>query len=89
MSRIEVMALSIKTDEADRLARELAEATHETLTQAVTTALRERLERVRSEQRSEYEERLRRLVEEYQALELRDERSADEIIGYDEHGLPS
>jgi len=31
------MALSIKTDEADRLARELAEATHETLTQAVTT----------------------------------------------------
>lgn len=83
------MALSIKTDEADRLARELAEATHETLTQAVTTALRERLERVRSEQRSEYEERLRRLVEEYQALELRDERSADEIIGYDEHGLPS
>lgn len=83
------MALSIKTDEADRLARELAEATHETLTQAVTTALRERLERVRTEQRSEYEERLRRLVEEYQALELRDERSADEIIGYDEHGLPS
>lgn len=82
------MALSIKTDEADRLARELAEATHETLTQAVTTALRERLERVRSEQRSEYEERLRRLVEEYQALEVRDDRTADEIIGYDEHGLP-
>jgi antitoxin VapB len=83
------MALSIKTDEADRLARELAEATHETLTQAVTTALRERLERVRSEQRSEYEERLRRLVEEYQALEVRDDRTAEEIIGYDEHGLPS
>lgn len=83
------MALSIKTDEADRLARELAEATHETLTQAVTIALRERLERVRSEQRSEYEERLRRLVDEYQALGLRDERTADEIIGYDEHGLPT
>jgi len=83
------MALSIKTDEADRLARELAEATHETLTQAVTTALRERLERVRSEQRSEYEERLRRLVAEYQALEVRDDRTAEEIIGYDEHGLPS
>ncbi|MFP5253923.1 MAG: type II toxin-antitoxin system VapB family antitoxin [Actinomycetes bacterium] len=83
------MALSIKTEEADRLARELAEATHETLTQAVTTALRERLERVRSEQRSEYEERLRRLVEEYQALEVRDDRTADEIIGYDEHGLPT
>lgn len=83
------MALSIKTDEADRLARELAEATHETLTQAVTTALRERLERVRSERDSEYERRLRRLVEEYQALETTDSRTPDEIIGYDEHGLPT
>lgn len=83
------MALSIKTDEADRLARELAAVTHETLTQAVTTALRERLERVRSEQRSEYEDRLLRLVEEYQALEVRDDRTADEIIGYDDHGLPT
>ena len=83
------MALSIKTDEADRLARELAEATHETLTQAVTTALRERLERVRSEQRSEYEQRWQRLIDEYQELPEADSRSADEIIGYDEHGLPT
>jgi antitoxin VapB len=36
------MALSIKTDEADRLARELAALTGETLTDAVTNALRER-----------------------------------------------
>ena len=83
------MALSIKTEEADRLARELAAATHETLTQAVTTALRERLERVRSERDSEYEQRLRRLVEEYQALETKDSRTPEEIIGYDEHGLPT
>lgn len=39
------MALSIKTDEADRLARNLARLTGETMTQAVTQALRERLER--------------------------------------------
>jgi antitoxin VapB len=39
------MALSIKTDEADRLARALAKLTGETMTQAVTTALRERLAR--------------------------------------------
>lgn len=83
------MALSIKTDEADRLARELAEATHETLTQAVTTALRERLERVRSEQSSDYEKRWQRLIDEYSALPEADSRSADEIIGYDEHGLPT
>jgi antitoxin VapB len=39
------MALSIKTDEADRLARALAKLTGESLTDAVTTALRERLAR--------------------------------------------
>ena len=39
------MALSIKTDEADRLARALAALTGETMTEAVTVALRERLAR--------------------------------------------
>jgi antitoxin VapB len=39
------VALSIKTDEADRLARTLAKLTGETITEAVTTALRERLAR--------------------------------------------
>ena len=42
------MALSIKTDEADRLARALARLTGETMTEAVTAALRERLERERT-----------------------------------------
>jgi antitoxin VapB len=39
------MALSIKTQEADRLARRLAKLTGETMTEAVTVALRERLAR--------------------------------------------
>jgi len=42
------LALSIKTVEADELARRLARLTGETLTQAVTTALRERLDRERA-----------------------------------------
>jgi antitoxin VapB len=42
------MALSIKTPEADELARSLARLTGETMTQAVTVALRERLERERA-----------------------------------------
>jgi hypothetical protein len=42
------MALSIKSDEADRLARELAAETGETLTVAVVIALRERLDREHS-----------------------------------------
>jgi antitoxin VapB len=41
------MALSIKTAEADELARSLARLTGETMTEAVTTALRERLVRER------------------------------------------
>jgi antitoxin VapB len=42
------MALSIKTAEADKLARALARLTGETLTEAVTAALRERLQRERA-----------------------------------------
>ena len=42
------MALSIKTEQADRLARELARLTGETMTDAVTKALAERLERERN-----------------------------------------
>jgi antitoxin VapB len=83
------MALSIKTEDADRLARELAALTHESLTEAVTTALRERLERVQASRRSDYEARLKRLVDEYNSYEVVDDRSADEILGYDENGLPS
>jgi antitoxin VapB len=83
------MALSIKTDEADRLARELAGLTHESLTEAVTVALRERLERVQQERRRDLEGRLRRLIDEYQAIEVEDARTDDEIVGYDENGLPA
>jgi antitoxin VapB len=42
------MALSIKTTEADGLARSLARLTGETMTEAVTVALRERLGREQS-----------------------------------------
>ena len=84
------MPLSIKDPEADQLARNLAQRTGETITQAVIAALRERLAR---EQRKD--ERIEDLVEEIMAigkhcaaLPLLDARSADEIIGYDERGLP-
>ena len=81
------MALSIKTEEADRLARELAAATGESLTEAVTQALRERLERVQS--RDDYLDRIRRLQDEYASHPVVDPRTPDEIIGYDEFGLPT
>jgi antitoxin VapB len=59
------MALSIKTDEADQLARTLARLTGETMTQAVTKALRERLERERERRQPtrDLPDRLAALVE--------------------------
>jgi antitoxin VapB len=83
------MALSIKTEEADRLARELAAATGETLTDAVTNALRERLDRVRSSTRMDIAERLNRLSLEYSAMRVADDRTPEDILGYDQNGLPS
>jgi antitoxin VapB len=84
-----LVALSIKHDEADRLARALARATGETLTDAVVTALRERLDRVRQPARARQRlERVRAIQRRVAALSTRDRQSADEILGYDEHGLP-
>ena len=84
------MALSIKDPEADRLARELAEATGESLTEAVTNALRERLRIVRPDTRTpeQFAADVNAIVEQYSRLAVVDDRSADEIIGYDERGLP-
>lgn len=80
------MALSVKNEEADRLARDLAEMTGESLTEAVVVALRERLDRERT--RRDLVRRVTRLATEVSALPVLDVRSPDEILGYDEAGLP-
>jgi antitoxin VapB len=83
------MALGIKDPEADRLARAVVELTGESLTDAVRTALAERLEREQRRRRQEPDlaARLDALARECAALPDHDTRSADEIIGYDEHGM--
>lgn len=83
-----VMALSIKSDEADRLARELAAETGESLTEAVLTALRERLVRQHARHGRRMSERLHKLQSEVAALPVVDPRAPEEIIGYDGVGLP-
>ncbi|MBX3139274.1 MAG: type II toxin-antitoxin system VapB family antitoxin [Trueperaceae bacterium] len=84
------MALNIKNDEAHRLARELAEATGESMTEAVVTALQDRLEAVRRAKRAggvmTEVARIQRFVASLPDL---DTRSPDELLGYDENGLPS
>jgi antitoxin VapB len=86
----QVMALNIKDQQADQLARELAAETGETITTAVTVAVRERLDRVRGavphEQRLQ---EIRRISERSAGLPVLDQRSAELILGYDETGLPS
>jgi len=81
------MAFSIKNDDADRLARELAATTGETLTEAVLVSLRERLQREESRRRVGAADRLRRLAAEVATLPITDTRSPEEILGYDERGV--
>jgi antitoxin VapB len=84
------MPLSIKNPEADRLARELASTTGESLTQAIIRALRERLLRERGRARSvPLTEELRSIRKRCSTLPVLDDRTPDEIVGYDENGLPS
>lgn len=83
------MALSIKNPEVERLARELAEKTNESITDAVLIALRERLARQEDRRRALRVERLIEIGRRGAALPKRDNRTIEEIIGYDEHGLPS
>ena len=84
------MALSLKHPEADRLAREEANATGEGNTEAVINALRERLARLKKRRRSvrPLSEELRAIGERVAAMPVLDSRSSDEILGYDERGLP-
>jgi antitoxin VapB len=83
------MAFSIKNDETDLLLRELVALTGESLTEAVTASVRERLERQRRLCGGSKLERMMEAVTLFRALPVLDDRSADEILGYDDMGLPS
>jgi antitoxin VapB len=78
------MTLTIDHPEADELARELSQATGESLTQAVVTALRERLEREKEKAGPtvSLKEELLRIGRECAALPLLDWRSPDEFRGW-------
>jgi antitoxin VapB len=83
------VALNIKHAEADRLARELAAITGENLTEAVVGALRARLEQERKRPMPRTaRDILRESRQRLSRLKVRDARSADEILGYDQRGLP-
>lgn len=84
------MALNIRNRTTEELAETLAGLTGETKTQAVTKALRDRLERIRRQRsgRSLAEE-LDEIALHCASLPVLDAGRADEILGYDENGLPT
>ena len=83
------MALSIKNSDTEELARQVAEATGESITEAIKKSLQERMERLQKQRRQkQVEARLEEIVQRVRALPVLDKRSADEIIRYDEHGIP-
>jgi antitoxin VapB len=85
------MALSIKSPEADRLARQLAATTGESITVAIVVAMRERLERQQRklEDRQKLIADLMAIADHCASLPVLDSRTEDEIMGWDENGLPS
>ena len=80
------MVLSINNAKADQLARELAELTGETITDAVIGALRARLD---VERRRRRHRTFNDIVERFSRVEMLDKRAPDDLLGYDEYGLPS
>lgn len=79
------MALNIKSDEADRLARELARRRGEPITRVIVEALRAELEREKRRVRPpRLAERLMAIGAAYASLPDLDRRSEEEILGYDE-----
>ncbi|MFA6966678.1 type II toxin-antitoxin system VapB family antitoxin [Bosea sp. (in: a-proteobacteria)] len=85
------MAVLIKDRETDDLIRELAQRTGETITQAVKTAAKERLDRLPPSRTGSIDrERLEAVLAKIRAYPRANEHlTDDEIIGYDENGVPS
>ena len=80
--------LNIKNPEARQIATKLAELTGQSVTQVVTSALREKLEReTRQKSREGLAARLMEIGRRASALPVLDPRDPDEIL-YDEFGLP-
>jgi antitoxin VapB len=84
------MGIFIKKPDAEAKIRELAERTGESLTDAVERAVEEKLQRLGPKKKKGRIDRkkLAELLAYFDSLPVDDPRSADEIIGYDERGLP-
>jgi len=88
-SKGRILSLNIKNKDAHKLARQLASSTGESMTEAVTAALRERLERIRHEHGVPLTDRLLRIGKDCAAHLKEPFRTIDHgRMLYDEKGLP-
>jgi antitoxin VapB len=83
------MSLNIKNKDAHKLARQLSRLTGESMTQAVTEAVRERLQRVQGKRAAKLSDRLLEIGRDCAARLKEPYRSADHgDLLYDKKGLP-
>ena len=84
-----MMALSIKDCKTDALVRQLAALTGESITEAVFWSVKERLERL-TQKKSVYSlaEDLDAIAKRCASLPVRDPRPPEDLLSYDEYGLP-
>ena len=76
--------------EVEKLAREVSRLTGETLTEAMRKSLEERLKGLKKQRDDESLRRdLDEILARFDALPVLDTRSEDEILGYDDNGLPT
>ncbi|MHB1699295.1 MAG: type II toxin-antitoxin system VapB family antitoxin [Acidobacteriaceae bacterium] len=81
------MALHIQNSETDRLARDLSAATGESITDTVSNALRERLDRINTRKAApHYIARLKSIAARSAAMPFLESRKPDEILSYNEDG---
>lgn len=85
------MALSIKSPEVERKVRKLAAATGESITAAISMAVDEQLKREERKRESKQFliDDLMAIADHCASLPVLDDRSEDEIMGWDENGLPT
>ena len=83
------MALSIKNPRAEQLARNVAAESGENLTQAIIHALEERLERLRGRKTThDTVQEIMKISKRCHALPDLDRRTPEEILSYNDIGIP-
>ena len=82
------MTIYIEDERTESLVEELTRRTGESPAEAIAVATEERLGRLPAKTGRIDQERLRKVLARLDALPDLDDRTPDEILGYDRHGLP-